>query len=83
MAVDSSTPIAFAVLRLMTSSNFAACSTGRSAGFAPLSILDTVTGIVSLQTELAAKIAKGYVKSLAQPGGNVLKGRLLTLRFRR
>jgi hypothetical protein len=41
MAVDSSTPIAFAVLRLMTSSNFTACSTGRSAGFAPLSILDT------------------------------------------
>ena len=29
-------PIAFAVLRLRTKSNFAACSTGRSAGFAPL-----------------------------------------------
>ena len=29
-------PSAFAVLRLMTSSIFAACSTGRSAGFSPL-----------------------------------------------
>ena len=41
IAVDSSTPIALAVLRLMTSSNFTACSTGRSAGFAPLRILAT------------------------------------------
>jgi hypothetical protein len=39
IAVDSSTPIALAVLRLMTNSNFTACSTGRSAGFVPLSIL--------------------------------------------
>src|ERR1700756_5450099 len=30
------TPSAFAVLRLITSSNFAACTTGRSAGFSPL-----------------------------------------------
>ena len=34
-------PIAFAVLRLRAKSNFAACSTGRSAGFAPLKILST------------------------------------------
>ena len=34
-------PIAFAVLRLRTMSNFVACSTGRSAGFAPLKILST------------------------------------------
>ena len=32
-------PRAFAVLRLMTSSNFVGCSTGRSAGLAPLRIL--------------------------------------------
>jgi hypothetical protein len=32
---------ALAVLRLMTSSNFVACSTGRSAGLAPLRILST------------------------------------------
>ena len=32
-------PSAFAVLRLMTNSNFVGCSTGRSAGFAPLRIL--------------------------------------------
>ena len=41
IAVDSSTPIALAVFRLMTNSNFVACSSGRSAGFVPLSILAT------------------------------------------
>src|SRR4029079_1237592 len=34
-------PRAFAVLRLTISSNFVGCSTGRSAGFAPLRILST------------------------------------------
>ncbi len=34
-------PRAFAVFRLMTSSNFVGCSTGRSAGFVPLRILST------------------------------------------
>ena len=34
-------PSAFAVLRLMTRSNFVGCSTGRSAGLAPLRILST------------------------------------------
>src|SRR5262249_51936943 len=34
-------PICFAVFRLMTNSNFVGCSTGRSAGFAPLRILST------------------------------------------
>src|SRR5881397_589077 len=34
-------PRAFAVLRLITSSSFVTCSTGRSAGFAPLRILST------------------------------------------
>jgi hypothetical protein len=34
-------PRALAVLRLMTSSNFSGCWTGRSAGFAPLRILST------------------------------------------
>ena len=29
-------PICFAVFRLITNSNFVGCSTGRSAGFAPL-----------------------------------------------
>ena len=29
-------PICFAVLRLMTKSNFIGCSTGRSAGFSPI-----------------------------------------------
>jgi hypothetical protein len=34
-------PRALAVLRLMTSSNFVGCSTGRSAGLAPFRILST------------------------------------------
>ena len=34
-------PIAFAVLRLITSSIFVGCSTGSSPGFAPLRILST------------------------------------------
>src|SRR4029434_5134138 len=34
-------PRALAVLRLMTSSNFVGCSTGRSAGLAPLRIFAT------------------------------------------
>src|SRR5262245_58545505 len=34
-------PRALAVFRLITNSNFVACSTGRSAGFAPLRILST------------------------------------------
>jgi hypothetical protein len=37
-AGGSAMPIAFTVLRLMTSSNFVDCSTGRSAGFAPFRI---------------------------------------------
>src|SRR5262249_22602898 len=37
-------PSAFAVLRLMTNSNFVGCSTGRSAGRAPLRILSTKYG---------------------------------------
>ena len=36
-----SRPSAFAVFRLITSSNLVGCSTGRSAGFAPLKILST------------------------------------------
>ena len=35
------TPICLAALRLITSSNFVGCSTGRSAGFAPFRILST------------------------------------------
>jgi hypothetical protein len=34
-------PTAIAVLRLMASSNFVGCSTGRSLGFAPFKILST------------------------------------------
>src|SRR5262249_48698409 len=37
----TSMPSAFAVLRLMTSSNFVACSMGRSPGFAPARIFAT------------------------------------------
>src|SRR6266480_2551711 len=34
-------PICFAVLKLMTNSNFVGCSTGSSAGLAPFKILST------------------------------------------
>src|SRR5215471_1669238 len=34
-------PICLAAFRLMTSSNFLGCSTGRSPGFAPFTILST------------------------------------------
>src|SRR5215831_11700219 len=36
-----SSPSAFAVLKLITSSNFVGCSTGKSAGLAPFNILST------------------------------------------
>ena len=56
-------PSAFAVFRLMTSSNFVGCSTGRSAGLAPLRILSTYVAarrhssaeLSSLQGEHAAR----------------------------
>jgi len=38
-------PSAFAVLRLITSSNLVGCSTGKSAGFAPFKILSTKAAI--------------------------------------
>src|SRR5262245_51774923 len=41
IAVGSSSPIALAVLRLMTNSNFVACSIGKSPAFAPFRILAT------------------------------------------
>src|SRR5262249_48937538 len=43
--VGNSIPIAFAVLRLTTSSNLVGCSIGRSAGFVPLRILATLTPV--------------------------------------
>src|SRR5262249_20136729 len=39
----TSRPIAFAALRLITSSNLVGCSTGNSPGLAPLRILSTYT----------------------------------------
>src|SRR5262249_46188716 len=41
IAVGSSSPIALAVLRLTTNSNFVACSIGKSPAFAPFRILAT------------------------------------------
>src|SRR5215469_4830172 len=48
-------PIWLAVLRLITSSNFVGCSTGRSAGFAPFRILSTY---------LAARRYKSLLRTL-------------------
>ena len=44
-------PSAFAVFMLITSSNFVGCSTGRSAGFAPLRILSTNVAALRLDHE--------------------------------
>src|SRR5262249_23481021 len=52
-------PSAFAVLRLMTSSNLVGCSTGRSAGLAPLMILST---------EPAARLHQSGTLSWSQSG---------------
>jgi hypothetical protein len=42
-------PSAFAVLRLITSSNFVACWTGRSAGFAPFQDLVYIGGGAAME----------------------------------
>ena len=44
-AIGIARPIAFAVLRLITNSNFVGSSTGRSAGLAPFRILPTVAAV--------------------------------------
>src|SRR5215813_8717179 len=41
---DTSSPSALAVLRLITSSTFVACSTGNSAGFSPLTFASGLGG---------------------------------------
>ena len=50
-------PICFAVFRLMTSSNFVGCSTGRSAGFAPLEDLVDVGSGAPVQVGIAHAVA--------------------------
>ena len=50
---ESVRPICFAAFKLITNSNFVACCTGRSAGFAPLRILSTLVGrFAELVTEV-------------------------------
>ena len=49
-------PRAFAVLRLITSSNFVGCSTGRSAGLAPLQNLVHVDGEASWHLSLVLSV---------------------------
>src|SRR6516165_9773164 len=46
-------PSSFAALRLITSSNLVGCSTGRSAGLAPLSILSTYSAV---RRQMAVKL---------------------------
>src|SRR5438876_6539511 len=63
-------PSVFAVLRLMKSSNLVGCSTGKSAGFAPLSILcnaapvevDNVRSIGHEPTELYELFAHSHYR---------------------
>src|SRR6516162_9829095 len=53
-------PSAFAVLRLTTSSNVVGCSTGRSAGFAPLRILSTEIGLPTKSRRKARSIRQQH-----------------------
>ena len=46
-------PICLAALRLMISSNFFGCSTGRSLGLAPFRILSSIRGRAPVQVEKA------------------------------
>src|SRR5207245_10633384 len=52
-------PSALAVLRLITSSKFVGCSTGRSAGLAPLRILSTYRRPVSQERHSLAHKLRG------------------------
>ena len=62
-------PSALAVLRLMTSSNFVGCSTGRSAGFAPLRILSTKTA--DRRVEALEGLAEFFASGAARDRGAV------------
>src|SRR5262249_19000096 len=70
-------PIAFAVLRLITSSNFVGCSTGRAADFVPCRILCTRAALRRNRcgTSAAEDIrppARGYDRSTAADGRRYL-----------
>src|SRR5438874_10266888 len=52
-----SMPFALAVLRFTTSSNLVGCSTGKSAGFAPLKILSTKTAVRRNKSRASAPYA--------------------------
>jgi hypothetical protein len=49
-------PSALAVFRLITSSNFVGCSTGRSAGLAPFKILSTKAAARRQMSQLPAPL---------------------------
>ena len=51
-------PICFAAFRLMTNSNFVGCSTGRSAGLAPLRILSTYVAARRYKSIIAHAVAR-------------------------
>src|SRR4029450_12948338 len=66
-------PSALAVLRLMTSANLVGCSTGRSAGLAPLRILSTK---VAARRQRSGKVTPNAIRPLSRacaqactPGG--------------
>src|SRR5262249_39446520 len=70
-------PIAFAVLRLTTSSNFVGCSTGRSAGFETSRILCTRAALRLNMCGTSAPYdirppARGYDRSTAADGRRYL-----------
>ncbi len=66
-------PIAFAVLRFRTSSNFVVCSTGRSEGFTPLKILSTkYAPRCARAVSEASEPGHQFMPSLTFAGGRLL-----------
>src|ERR1700692_3305479 len=81
-------PSALAVLRLMTSSNLLACTTGRSAGFSPLRMLTVraqqakipVIGYLANGDQLTANVSEAFRRCLNEAG--YVEGRNLAIELR-
>src|SRR5207248_6272804 len=80
------TPRALAVLRLITSSNFVGCSTGRSPGLAPLRILSTYSAAIRNMSERFAPYPMSPPASTHAERPKIVGSRCLTaslaMRFR-
>jgi hypothetical protein len=78
--------MALAVFRLMSSSNWVGCSTGRSARFAPLRILSTKIAArrdeaLRLQSRVMDLTEQVYEGAGMSPGDRTLRGKVTGLFF--